>query len=142
MNERQEDIEEFINVVKKDLMEIYKVSDEEAISLINNFKLRELIDEFNELVAHYPSQELAKMAYEKKRPVRKLNTNNKSEQEETEEYIGMLMSEMKSKYNLDDEETVNLMIDSRFVELFQEDPYYYFHYHPEVIAKQIYNSKR
>ncbi|WP_033541970.1 hypothetical protein [Planococcus sp. CAU13] len=142
MNERQKDIEEFISVIKEDLMEIYNVSEEEAISLLNNFKLRELIDEYGELVAHYPSQELAKMAYEKTRPIRKLDPNNKLEQEDAEDYIGMLMLEIKSKYSLNDEEVVNLMIDSRFVELFQEDPYYYFHYHPEVIAKQIYNSKR
>lgn len=142
MNERQEDIEEFINVIKEDLMEIYKVGDEEAISLLNNFKIRELIEEYGELVAHYPSQELAKMAYEKKRPIRKLDPNNKSEQKDAEEYIGMLMSEIKSKYSLNNEEAVNLMIDSRFVESFQEDPYYYFHYQPEVIAEQIYNSKR
>lgn len=142
MNERQKDIEEFINGIKEDLMEIYKVSDDEAISLLNNFKLRELIDEYGELVAHYPSQELAKMIYEKKRPIRKLDPNNKSEQKDAEEYIGMLMSEIKAKYNLNDEETIKLMIDSRFVELFQEDPYFYFHYQPEVIAEQIYNSKR
>ncbi|MFD1030561.1 hypothetical protein [Metaplanococcus flavidus] len=145
MIERQKDIEKFINVVKEDLMEIYKVSGEEAISLLNNFKIRELIEEYGELVAHYPSQELAKMAFDKKiekRPIRKLDPNNKPEQKDAEEYIGMLMSEIKAKYNLNDEETVNLMIDSRFVESFQEDPYFYFHYHPEIIAKQIYNSKR
>ncbi|ANU27665.1 hypothetical protein [Planococcus versutus] len=142
MNEQQKDIEEFIKVIKEDLMEIYKVSDKQAISVLNDFKLRELIDKHGELVAHYPSQELAKMAYEKKRPVLKLNPNNKLEQEAAEEYIGLLISEIKARYQLSDEETVNLMIDSRFVELFQEDPYFYFHYQPEVVAEQIYNSKR
>lgn len=142
MDEQQKDIEEFINVIKENLIEIYKVSDDEAITLLNNFKLRKLIDKYGELVAHYPSQELAKMAYEKKRPIRKLNPNDKLEQEEAEEYIRMLKSEIKTKYNLNDEGTVNLMIDSGFVELFQEDSYYYFHYQPEIIAEQIYNSKR
>ena len=142
MNERQKDIEEFIIGIKEDLMETYNVSSEEADSLLENFKLRKLIDKHGELVAHYPSQELAKMAYEKTRPIRKLDPNNKLEQKDAEEYIGMLMSEIKTKYSLNDEETINLMIDSRFIESFQEDPYFYFHYQPEVIAEQIYNSKR
>lgn len=142
MKERQKEINEFINIVKEDLMEIYNLSEEVALSLINDFKLRELIDKHGELVAHYPTQELAKMAYEKKRTIRKLDPNNKLEQEEAELYIEMLIAEIKTKYNLNDEEAVNLIIDSRFVESFQEDPYFYFHYHPENVAEMIYNSKR
>lgn len=62
----QYEIEEFISIVQEDLMDMYKLSDAEAISLLNNFKIRELIAKHGELVAHYPTQELAKMAYEKK----------------------------------------------------------------------------
>lgn len=64
--ERQQEIEDFISVVHEDLMEIYGVSNEEATSLLADFKIRELIRKHGELVAHYPSQELAKMAFEKR----------------------------------------------------------------------------
>ena len=65
MNEQQKEIEEFIGIIKEDLMEIYNITSKQANSLIENFKLRGLIDKHGELVAHYPSQELAKMAFEK-----------------------------------------------------------------------------
>lgn len=64
MNERQEDIEEFINGIKEDIMEIYKVSDDEAISLLNNFKIRELINKHRSIAAHYSPEEYAHTAYE------------------------------------------------------------------------------
>lgn len=65
MGENKE-IEEFISYIREDLMEIYNVSAEDATTLLNNFKIRELIEKHGEQVAHYPTEELAKMVYKKK----------------------------------------------------------------------------
>ena len=63
---QQKEINEFINYVRDDLMEIYQVDKEKADSLIHNYKLKRLIDKHGELVAHYPSEELARMVFESK----------------------------------------------------------------------------
>lgn len=130
MNEQQKEINEFINVVKEDLMEIYNVSSQEAASLINNFKLRALIDKNGEILSHYPSQELAKMIYEK-------STNKLDEQE----YIGMVREELKKMYGLSEDEITSRMETWGFNELFKDDKEYFYHYQPEIVAEAIYNRK-
>lgn len=65
MNERQKEIEEFIDFVKEDLMDFYNVSTEEATKLINDFKLQELFNKHGSIVAHYSPEEYAHMAYER-----------------------------------------------------------------------------
>lgn len=133
MNERQKDIDELINVIKEDLMEIYKVSDEEAISLLNNFRIRELIDEYGELVAHYPSQELAKMAYDKK-----VSLN----QQEINEYISYIVLHMIEDYGLKPKEAFNIIINKyKFFELIEETNGDVFHYTPRYWSKEMYNSR-
>jgi len=130
MNEQQKAIEEFIDGIKEDLMEIYNVSDEEATSLINNFKLHTLIDKHGELVAHYPSQELAKMIFEK-------SINKLDEQE----YIRMVREELKKMYGLSEDEITSRMENWGFDELFEDDKEYFYHYQPEIVAVMIYNRK-
>lgn len=130
MNEQQKEIEEFIEVVKENLMEIYNVSDEEAHSLNNDFKLQELISKHGELVAHYPTKELARIIYEKP-------TNNL----EQKEYIQMVRQEMKKMYGLSENEITSRMETWGFKELFQEDKEYFYHYQPESVAEAIYKGK-
>ena len=71
MNERQEDIEEFISYVKEDLMEIYNVSNEEATTLIEDFKLQELFNKHGSITAHYSTEEYAHLAYEHSKKLNK-----------------------------------------------------------------------
>ncbi|MGM0899208.1 MAG: hypothetical protein ACQEV0_14970 [Bacillota bacterium] len=65
MSEQQNDIEEFIGYVKEDLMEIYNISNEEATTLIEDFKLQELFNKHGSITAHYSTEEYAHMAYER-----------------------------------------------------------------------------
>ncbi|WP_155799319.1 hypothetical protein [Planococcus antarcticus] len=39
MNEQQKDIEEFINVIKEELMDTYNISDDEATACISQMKM-------------------------------------------------------------------------------------------------------
>lgn len=71
MNERQKEINEFIGFVKEDLMEIYNVTNEEAITLIKDFKLQELFNKHGSITAHYSTEEYSYMINERSNKLNK-----------------------------------------------------------------------
>lgn len=71
MSEQQKDIQEFIGYVKEDLIEIYNVSNEEAATLIKDFKLQELFNKHGSIVAHYSPEEYTHMIYEHSKKLNK-----------------------------------------------------------------------
>lgn len=133
MNEKQRDKKEFIDIIRADLMEIYKVSKDKANFLIESFQLQELVDK-HEIISHYATEELAQMIYER-------NQRNEMTQEEIGKYVNYIVRYMKRDFGIEEKEALDLIEKYDFYGMIKFTNCYCLHFDPRYWSKEIYSTR-